>query len=245
MTGLLKSIHTIFVQRNYPLFSILCCCDLYFFSTECSQIFYLCRPRPTPTSSLVVFRRGKSAKGDARFLHSFTEVMMSNRLTYYPFEMPLPSPPKPRIKHGIRHPHLILTLIWFSIYCILSWFCFFFFLLPTVPLLMRRHWSKSTTCYLFFLPISQTLCVTESGATCLSSIGSRTPRNLIPLCSPALNFLRLQPISHLPPLLVQTKLNAPLLWDGSLPSIFNLSRYLHSFHSIWKSSFIIPIHSFF
>ena len=35
-------------------FSFLCCCFLYFFGTECGQIFHSFRPHQTPSKSLVV-----------------------------------------------------------------------------------------------------------------------------------------------------------------------------------------------
>ena len=66
--------------------------------------------------------------------------------------------------------------------------------------------------------------------------------------SPPVNFLRLPPTFPRPPPLAQTKLPNPMLKHllrsdmDFLLHIFNLSWTLHSFPSIWKTSFIIPIH---
>ena len=97
-----------------------------------------------------------------------------------------------------------------------------------------------------FSCLRRRLCAAGPEATCMSSAGHPTQRSLIPFSAPLsslVNFLLLSPTSPLPQPLFQTGLLTS--WRSTflvLALIFNLTWSLHSFSSMWKSSFIISIH---
>ena len=190
---------------------------------------------------------------DVRLSLLLTEAMKIVRLTSLLPDTPRLSSRRRRHGRQLALPsHLNLTLN----LCTLS-FALWLALLPhlpplltspTIPLLWNRLWSSPTTWDSTFLSHSQRSCVAEPEAAFLSSAEPCALRSLTRPFAPSflLNFSRLPQTSprFLP--LAQTKYSMLKHLHRSgmdfVLDIFNLSWSLHLFPSIYKTSFIIPIH---
>ena len=186
---------------------------------------------------------------DARLLLPLTEVMKIARLSSPLLDAPRQSSPKPRLRHGRRLAllfHLGLTLSLYTLFFALS-----LALLP--PLLISQlFFSQGIGFGLCRFSVSQPKALRRRARGYLSELRRATcpKESHWSFCSPfspaefhaaAFNLSSpagtgLDKVAY--PMLKQL----PRSGMDFLLHIFNLSWSSHSFHSIWTTSSIIPIH---